>query len=142
MGLSSISRFHLDLEQERDGVVDVFPVERRRYGEAIEARDMKGVRPVLLLQAASFSARRGPGSENRTRFLRRGVAGGVSRPMMVRFAFLTAGMGEEDARDGAEKLRRTRRNAMGRSRSLAIVDDGGVGGSAMATMAVVGVAVG
>ena len=78
MGLSSMSRCHLGFE-----LVDRLatePEEWRRWvrGELIECLEMYGVRPELSLALAEF--RMGSGLAKRTRFVRRGVAGGVSRP--------------------------------------------------------------
>ena len=67
MGLSSMSRFHLDFD-----VVDRLatePKEWRRWvrGEEMDYLETKGVKPELEVLAA---AKIGPGSERRTRSVR------------------------------------------------------------------------
>ena len=122
MGLSSMSSADLDFE-----VVDLFatkPDEERRWlrGEEMECREMKGVSPEASLPFARIA----PGSEGRTRFARRGVSGGVSRPWTPFTApelvgsmvlVLSAGFSLR-----LEKDRRTRRRAIGRLSSMAGLD--------------------
>lgn len=117
-----MSRFHLDFE-----VVDRLatePEEWRRWvrGEEMECREMKGVRPELLVLTA---ARIGPGSEKRTRFVRRGVAGGVSRPWTQASAHELVALVVFSAcllRLKFEQERRTRRKAIGKLSSPAWLD--------------------